>query len=55
MNYNFNIGLYQDTCEPICFKFSLVLDMTKLYSMISVWMTMTFTLAFCYFVVVFEE
>ena len=33
----------QDTCEPICFKFGLMLYATKLYSFIPVCMTLMFT------------
>ena len=33
-----NIVLCQETCEPICFKLGIMLDTTKLYSLIPVWM-----------------
>ena len=32
MKYSFNIDMYQDTCEPVCFKLGMVLYTTKLYS-----------------------
>ena len=43
MKNAFHIGLHQDTCEPICFKFGLMLDTPKLYGMIPVKMTLTFS------------
>ena len=32
-----------DTCELICFKLGVMLDMTRLDSLIPVWMTLMFT------------
>ena len=32
-----------DSCEPICFKLSTMLDMTRVKSILGVWMTVTFT------------
>ena len=43
MKYIINIVLCQDTCKPICFKLGMMLDMTKLYSSVWVWMTSMFT------------
>ena len=43
MKYTIYSVLCQDTCEPICFKLSIMLDMTQLYSLISVWMILMFT------------
>ena len=43
MKYMFNIVMCQDTCEPICFKLWMILDTTKLYSLISSWITLMFT------------
>ena len=31
MKYLFNIVMYQDTCEPICFKRGVIINDTKLY------------------------
>ena len=36
------IGLYSDIHKLISFKFGMVVETTKLYILISVWMTMTF-------------
>ena len=44
MNYTFNINMFQDTCEPICFKVGVMLNSTKLCSLIQVWKTVMFTL-----------
>ena len=33
----------QDTCEPSCLKLGLMFNITKLYSLISVWMAIMFT------------
>ena len=41
MKYTLNIILWQDTCKPICFKLGMMLDMTRLCSIIS--MTVMFT------------
>ena len=41
--YTFNIGFHSDTYYLISFKFQIVLDTTKRYSSIPVWMTLTFT------------
>ena len=40
--YMFNIVLCQDICEPICFELGRMLNMTKLYSLIAVWMPLMF-------------
>ena len=39
----FNIGQLHDTWEPISFKLGVMLDMTKLYDVIAVWITLTVT------------
>ena len=36
MKYTFNIVMCQDICEPTCFKLGMMLNTTKLYSIISV-------------------
>ena len=36
MKYMFSIVLCGDTCEPIHFKLGMMLDTTKLYSLIQV-------------------
>ena len=36
-HYTINIVLCWDTCEPICFKLGMMLDMTKLCSLIPAW------------------
>ena len=38
----FNIVMYQDSCELICFKLCMILDTTKLHSLIPIWMTLMF-------------
>ena len=43
LKYTFNIGLRQDTWEPICFKFGIMPDKTNPYVIIPVWMALTFT------------
>ena len=43
MKYTFNISVCRETCEPTCFKLSMVLDTTELYSLIPVLMTLMFT------------
>ena len=43
MKYAFIIVLCWDTREPICFKLRMMLNMTKLYSLSPVWMTLMFT------------
>ena len=43
MKYVLNIVLYQDTCERICFRFSMMLNRTILYSLIPVWMILMYT------------
>ena len=43
IKYTFAICLYRDTCEPICFKLNMLLDMTTPYSLIPVWMTLAFS------------
>ena len=42
MKYTFNIVMCQDTCELICFKFDVMLNITIFYSLIPVWMTLMF-------------
>ena len=46
MEYSFNIVMCQDTCEPIHFKLNMVLNTTKLYGWIPVWVTLMFTQTF---------
>ena len=41
--HTFNIVVCQDTYELICFKLGMMLNTTKLYRLISVWMTLVFT------------
>ena len=41
--YMFNIIMCQDTCELICFKLGMMLNITKLYSFIPMWMTVMLT------------
>ena len=41
IKYTFNIGLHQDTCEPICFKLGMMLGTTKLFRMIPIKVTFT--------------
>ena len=43
IKYMINIVKCQDTCESVCFKLGMMLDTTKLYSLIPVWMTLVFT------------
>ena len=43
VKYTFHIILCQDTCEAICFKLDIMLNVTTLYSVIPVWMTLMFT------------
>ena len=43
IRYTINIVLCWDTCEPICFELSAMLDTTKIYSLIPVWMTLMST------------
>ena len=43
IKYTFNIITCQDTHERICFKLCMMLDTTKLYSLIPVWMAFMFT------------
>ena len=43
MTYMFNIVMYRDTCDPICFKLGMMLHTTKLYCLIPVWMTLMFS------------
>ena len=38
-----NIVLCQYSCELICFKLGMMIDSTKLYNLIPVWMTLMFT------------
>ena len=42
MKYTFYIVMHQDTCVMICFKLGIMLNCTKLYSLILVWMTWMF-------------
>ena len=37
----FNVGLYSDICGLISFKLGMMAESTKLYILISVWMTLT--------------
>ena len=39
---NFNVGLYSDIWKPNYFKFDVIIETTKLYILLSVWMTLTF-------------
>ena len=39
---NFNIGLHSDIYRPVSFKLSMMVETTKLYILIYVWLTMTF-------------
>ena len=39
---NFNFGLYSHICSQISFKLDMMIKTTKLYILISVWMTLTF-------------
>ena len=39
---NVNIGLYSDFDRLICFKLGLMIETTKLYIFILIWMTLTF-------------
>ena len=43
MKYLFSTVLFQDTCELIHFKFGMMLNTTKLYSLLPVCMTFLFT------------
>ena len=43
MKKRFNIGLHLDACRPISSDLDLMVDMNKLYSLIPVLMTLTFT------------
>ena len=43
MKYMPDIVTCQDTWELICFKLGMTLNATKLYSLITVWMTLMFT------------
>ena len=43
MKCTFNIVMCQNTCELICFELGGMLNTTKLYSLISVWMALVFT------------
>ena len=38
-----NIGMCQNTWEPICFKLGMMLNTTKLYSWNPIWMSLMFT------------
>ena len=40
---NTNSGSLSDTYEPISIKHGRLVDMTRLYSLILIWMTLTFT------------
>ena len=37
-----NIGLYSDICRSISFKLGVIIETTKFYITLSVWMTLTF-------------
>ena len=39
---NFDIGLYSDIYRPISFKLGMMIEITKIYICVSVWMTLTF-------------
>ena len=39
---NFNIGLYSDIYRQISFKHGIIIETSKFYILISVWMTLTF-------------
>ena len=39
---NFNIGLYSYIYRSISFRLGVMLETTKLYVLISVWVTLTF-------------
>ena len=39
----FDFVMCQDTFEPICFKLRMMLNMTKLYSLMPEWLTLMFT------------
>ena len=43
MKCTISIIMCQDTCELICFKLGMILNTTKLNSLIPVWMTLMFT------------
>ena len=43
IKYTVNIVLCWDISEPICFKLDMMWDMTILYSLIPVWMTLKLT------------
>ena len=43
IKYTIKIVMCQDTCEPICFRLGVVLNTTKLYHLIPVWMTLMVT------------
>ena len=43
MNCTINIIMCQDTCERICFKLGMMLNTTKLYTLIPVSITLVFT------------
>ena len=43
MKYMFNMSMWQNTCETICFKLGMMLHTTMLYGLILVWMTLMFT------------
>ena len=43
IEYMFNIVLFGDTHEQICFKHCLMLNIAKIYTLISVWLTLMFT------------
>ena len=38
---NFHVGLYSDIYRPISFKLGMMIETTKFYILISVWMTLT--------------
>ena len=43
MKYTFDIVMCQDACQPLCFKLAMMLNTTKLYSLIPVSMALMFT------------
>ena len=42
LNQHFNVGLFLDIDRPISFKLDFVIETTKLYIFISVWMVLIF-------------
>ena len=44
---NFNLYLHSDIYRSICFKLCMMVETTKLYILISVWMTLTVIRGHC--------